>query len=64
MASGKIRMGMIGGGKNAFIGAVHRIAANIDGLIELSCGALSSNPETAKASGRDLFLPESRNYGS
>ncbi|MBG6237018.1 putative dehydrogenase [Pedobacter sp. CAN_A7] len=60
----KIRMGMIGGGRNAFIGAVHRIAANIDGLIELSCGALSSNPETAKASGRDLFLPEDRAYGS
>jgi predicted dehydrogenase len=60
----KLRMGMIGGGRNAFIGAVHRIAANIDGLIELSCGALSSNPETAKASGRDLFLPEDRAYGS
>ncbi|WP_432710495.1 Gfo/Idh/MocA family protein [Pedobacter sp.] len=60
----KLRMGMIGGGRNAFIGAVHRIAANIDGLIELSCGALSSNPETAKLSGRDLFLPEDRNYGS
>jgi predicted dehydrogenase len=60
----KLRMGMIGGGRNAFIGAVHRIAANIDGLIELSCGALSSNPETAKVSGRDLFLPEDRNYGS
>jgi len=60
----KIRMGMIGGGRNAFIGAVHRIAANIDGLIELSCGALSSNPETAKVSGRDLFLPEDRSYGS
>jgi len=57
-------MGMIGGGKNAFIGAVHRIAANMDGLIELSCGALSSNPETAKASGKDLFIPEDRNYGS
>lgn len=55
---------MIGGGKNAFIGAVHRIAANIDGLIEFSCGALSSNPETAKTSGRDLFLPEDRSYGS
>jgi predicted dehydrogenase len=64
MAVGKLRMGMIGGGRNAFIGAVHRIAANIDGLIELSCAALSSNPETAKASGRDLFLPEDRNYGS
>lgn len=60
----KIRMGMIGGGKNAFIGAVHRIAASIDGLIEFSCGALSSDPETAKASGKDLFLPEDRNYGS
>lgn len=64
MVHEKIRMGMIGGGKNAFIGAVHRIAANIDGLIELSCGALSSHPDTAKASGRDLFLPEDRNYGS
>jgi hypothetical protein len=37
-------MGMIGGGKNAFIGAIHRIAANMDGLIELHCGAFSSNP--------------------
>jgi len=60
----KIRMGMIGGGKNAFIGAVHRIAANIDGQIELCCGALSSNPETAKESGKLLFLEEDRNYGS
>jgi predicted dehydrogenase len=60
----KIRMGMIGGGKNAFIGAVHRIAANIDGQIELCCGALSSNPETAKESGEALFLPAHRNYGT
>jgi len=60
----KIRMGMIGGGKNAFIGAVHRIAANIDGQIELCCGALSSNPETAKESGEALFLPADRNYGT
>jgi len=60
----KIRMGMIGGGKNAFIGAVHRIAANIDGQIELCCGALSSDPETAKESGKTLFLPDNRNYGS
>ena len=64
MGSGKIRMGMIGGGKNAFIGAVHRIAANIDGQVELCCGALSSNPETAKESGKILFLAEDRNYGS
>lgn len=58
----KIRMGMIGGGRNAFIGAVHRIAANLDGLISLCCGALSADPENAKVSGRDLFLPESRIY--
>ena len=55
---------MIGGGKNAFIGAVHRIAANIDGLIELCCGALSSNPENAKISGKELFLAEDRAYTS
>ena len=60
----KVRMGMIGGGKNAFIGAVHRIAANIDGQIELVCGALSSNPETAKESGELLFLTADRNYGT
>lgn len=55
---------MIGGGKNAFIGAVHRIAANIDGLIELCCGALSSNAENAKISGKELFLAEDRAYTS
>jgi len=53
---------MIGGGKDAFIGAVHRIAANMDGLIELCCGALSINPETALESGKMLFLPENRTY--
>lgn len=53
---------MIGGGKDAFIGAIHRIAANMDGLIELVCGALSINPEIAKDSGRALFLPEDRIY--
>ncbi len=41
-------MGMVGGGKDAFIGAVHRIAANMDGLIELCCGALSIHPEMQK----------------
>ena len=55
-------MGMVGGGKDAFIGAIHRIAANMDGLIELSCGALSINPEIAKESGKALFLPEERTY--
>jgi len=55
-------MGMIGGGRNAFIGAVHRIAANMDGLIELVCGAFSSSPENARQSGKDLFLPADRVY--
>jgi predicted dehydrogenase len=55
-------MGMVGGGQDAFIGAIHRLAANMDGLIELSCGALSINPEIAVASGKALFLPKSRTY--
>ena len=58
----KLRMGMVGGGLDAFIGAVHRLAANMDGLIEVVCGALSINPEVAKASGKALFLPENRTY--
>ncbi|MEO6547368.1 MAG: Gfo/Idh/MocA family oxidoreductase [Ferruginibacter sp.] len=58
----KLRMGMIGGGKDAFIGAVHRHAANLDGLVELVCGALSINPEIAKDSGESLFLPQERIY--
>jgi len=55
-------MGMIGGGKDAFIGAIHRLAANMDGLIELSCGALSINPDIAKESAISLFLSEERTY--
>jgi predicted dehydrogenase len=55
-------MGMIGGGKDAFIGAVHRIAANMDGLIELSAGALSIRPDIATDSGKALFLPDDRIY--
>jgi len=62
MAHRKLRMGMIGGGKDAFIGAVHRLALNMDGLIELCCGALSINEEIAKDSGKMLFLPEDRTY--
>ena len=58
----KLRMGMVGGGLDAFIGAVHRIAANMDGKIELCCGALSINPDVAKESGKALFLPEDRTY--
>jgi predicted dehydrogenase len=57
-------MGMVGGGRGAFIGAVHRIAAAIDQQIELVCGAFSSDPERSKASGADFFLPAERCYGT
>ncbi len=60
----KLRMGMIGGGKNAFIGAVHRAAASMDGLIELCCGAFSSSAQTSIESGLSLGLPENRIYAS
>src|SRR3954453_5273608 len=60
----KLRMGMIGGGKGAFNGAVHRLAANMDGLIELSAGALSEITDIAVESGKMLFLPEDRTYTS
>jgi len=62
--SRKIRLGMIGGGKGAFIGAVHRIAAAMDGQMQLVCGAFSSNPETSKNSGKELYLDDDRVYGS
>ena len=62
--SRKIRMGMVGGGRGAFIGAVHRMAAALDGQIELVCGAFSSNPKKSKLSGKDLHLPKERCYGS
>ena len=61
--SRKIRMGMVGGGRDAFIGAVHRMAAALDGHIELVCGAFSSDPERSRASGADLYLPANRVYG-
>jgi predicted dehydrogenase len=62
--SNKIKLGMIGGGEGAFIGAVHRIAASMDGRYELVCGAFSSNAEKSKASGIALGLNSSRVYGS
>ncbi|MGZ5220936.1 MAG: gfo/Idh/MocA family oxidoreductase, partial [Chitinophagaceae bacterium] len=64
MITRKLRMGMIGGGPGAFIGAVHRIAANMDGEIELVCGAFSSDPEKSKQAGDSLSLPPGRIYGS
>ncbi len=59
---GKIRLGMVGGGEGAFIGAVHRLAARMDGHYELVAGALSSTPEKSRRSGRALGLPEDRVY--
>ncbi len=59
----RLRYAMVGGGRDAFIGAVHRMALALDGQAELVAGALSSSPEKARASGRDLFLPDARNHG-
>jgi predicted dehydrogenase len=58
----RLKMGMVGGGRDAFIGAVHRKAAALDGQIELVAGALSSTPEKSMASGRDLGLDPGRAY--
>lgn len=55
--SGRIRLGMVGGGNDAFIGAVHRIASRIDDKYDLIAGALSSTPEKSRASGEALGLP-------
>jgi len=58
----KIRMGMVGGGKGAFIGSIHRMAANLDGEIELVCGAFNSDGDRAAQSGAALGLPATRVY--
>ncbi|WP_067336293.1 Gfo/Idh/MocA family protein [Stappia indica] len=60
----RIRLGMVGGGEGAFIGGVHRMAARLDGQFELVAGALSSDPERAKASAAALGLAPDRSYGS
>ena len=59
----RLRYGMIGGGRDAFIGAVHRMAARLDDQYELVAGALSADPEKARLSGRDLGLDPTRIYG-
>jgi predicted dehydrogenase len=64
MLQRKLRMGMIGGGPGAFIGAIHRMAASLDGEIELTCGAFSSDPEKSKQTGKELHLNPERVYGS
>ena len=60
----KIRMGMIGGSQDGFIGSVHRMAAALDGTIELVCGAFSSDPKRSLETGRSISLPEDRIYAS
>lgn len=62
--SNRIRLGMVGGGQGAFIGAVHRLAARIDGRYDLVAGALSSTPERARASAAELGLAPERAYAS
>ena len=59
----RLRLGMVGGGQGAFIGAVHRIAARLDGHWELVAGALAATPEKARASGAELGLDPARCYG-
>src|SRR5210317_1570803 len=59
----KVRMGMVGGGEGAFIGAIHCMAAALDGEIELVCGAFSSAADRSLRSGLSLHLPAERCYG-
>ena len=59
-----IRLGMVGGGQGAFIGAVHRMAARLDGHYQFCAGALSSDPARAIASAREIGLPEDRSYAN
>jgi len=60
--SRRLRLGMVGGGRGSFIGAVHRIAARLDDRFELVAGALSSDPTRAKASAVELYISEDRAY--
>ena len=65
MAGGNVvRMGMVGGGPGAFIGPVHRMAAELDGTIELVAGAFSSDPQKSKLAGRTYGIAEDRAYAS
>jgi predicted dehydrogenase len=62
MISRKLRMGMVGGGTDAFIGAIHRLAALMDNQIELVCGCFSADPDISISSGKSYFLPDNRVY--
>ena len=61
-AKRKLRYGMVGGGQNAFIGAVHRLAANLDGQIELVAGAFSADARNSRLTGEQLWLNPARVY--
>src|SRR5215813_5136442 len=60
--TGRVRLGMVGGGEGAFIGAVHRLAARMDDHYDFVAGALSSTPDKAKKSGKALGLDKDRTY--
>ena len=61
----KLQMGLVGGGEGSFIGAVHRMAAELDGRIQLTCGAFSSDPAKSRRAGVDLYgIDAARSYGS
>jgi len=62
MTNRKLKMGMVGGGTDAFIGAIHRLAALMDNQIELVCGCFSVDPKISRASGKSYFLPDKRIY--
>ena len=63
-ASRRLRLGMVGGGPGAFIGAVHRIAARLDDRYELVAAVLSSNPARSRSAAQDLHISPDRAYGS
>jgi predicted dehydrogenase len=62
MINRKLKMGMVGGGSDAFIGAIHRLAALMDNQIELVCGCFSADPDISVSSGKSYYLPENRVY--
>ena len=62
MINRKLKMGMVGGGTDAFIGAIHRLAALMDNQIELVCGCFSVDPKISRASGKSYYLPDKRIY--
>ena len=58
----KLKMGMVGGGSGAFIGGIHRMAAQLDGQIELVCGVFSSDADKSIAFGKEIYLNDDRLY--